>query len=525
MNPGEGVVSGGRPPLRRSRDYLCVAVAAAGLWASFPGTDWWWLTVPSLAVLVALVDRVGAGRASWYAALVASGFWLGHIEWVRVATGGWLPWVALAATQVVPVAAWAWTVSVARVWRWTRPAWGQAVLFALTWTGFEQLRSRVPFGGFPWANIAYTQVDAPLGRLAPWGGEVLVSFLVMVCAVLLRRAFSLSPAHDAPQWWARPAGLAVALALLAAPLAIDLPTQQEAGSLRVGVVQGDVEIPGDQTYQIVGKVTGNNARVTRELAESGRAVDLVVWGEDSVDKDPRTNALTSQLVADAVEEVGVPTIVGWQEIHQTTRENWIGVWEPGSGLREGFYGKQHPVPFGEYIPWRSFVSHLATEAARVNVDMVAVDNPSLLEVPSVDGRSIPMTVGICFEVAYEPLLSEGVRAGGQIIVIPTNNYHFQYSAESDQQAQMLRFRAMEFSRSAIQASTNGTSLIVRPDGSVIAESGKQVATFLTGEVPLRTSLTLAARMGDFPDWLVIVLTVALAVGSGGASIALGRRSA
>ncbi len=508
--------------VRRWRDYIGVLVAAAGLWASFPGTDWWWLTVPSLAVLVAVVDRSRAGRATWYAALVGAGFWLPHIEWVRVAVGGWMPWVVLAATQAVALAVWGWTVSVARVWGWTRTPGGQALLYGVTWAGVEQLRGRVPFGGFPWANIAYTQVDAPLGHLAPWGGEVLVSALAMACAVLVRRTFSLLPAHDGRHWWARPAALVGALVLLVAPVAIPLPTQQEAGSLTVGVVQGNVEEPGDLTYRTPGKVTGNNARVTHELARAGHNLDLVVWGEDSVDKDPRVNAHTNFLVRDAVDAVGVPTIIGWQEIHATTRENWIGVWEPGSGLRPGFYGKQHPVPFGEFIPWREVVSHLATEVAQVNNDMVAVDNKALLDVPVADGSTVPMTVGICFEVAYEPLLSEGVRSGGQIIVIPTNNYHFVDSAESDQQAQMLRFRAMEFSRSAVQASTNGTSVVVRPDGGVIAQSGKQVAASLVATVPLRTSLTPAAKMGEFLDWTVIVVTVVLALGSGGASIALRR---
>ncbi len=510
------------PEVRRARDYVCVAVAAAGLWASFPGVDWWWLTAPSLAVLVAVVDRAPAGRAAWYGALVGAGFWLAHIEWVRVATGGWLPWVALAATQVIPMAAWAWTVSAARVWRWTRTPGGQALLFGVTWAGVEQLRARVPFGGFPWANIAYTQVDAPLGHLAPWGGEALVSVLLMASAVLLRRAFSLVPAHEAGHWWTRPAVLAAAIAILVAPLAVSVPTGQQNGALRVGVVQGNVEEPGDQTYLTPGKVTGNNARVAHQLADSGADLDLVVWGEDSVDKDPRGNAMTAELVRGAVDALGVPTIVGWQEIHSQTRENWIGVWMPGSGLRPGFYGKQHPVPFGEYIPWRGFVSHLATEAAQVNVDMVGVDNPSRLDVPVADGSVVPMAMGICFEVAYEPLLSAGVREGGQLIVVPTNNYHFVDSAESDQQAQMLRFRAMEFSRSAIQASTNGTSVIVRPDGSVIAQSGKQVAASLVAEVPLRTTITPAARLADFPDWVLIVVTVVLALTSAGASL-LARR--
>ena len=511
------------PPLRRWRDYPVLALAAAGLWASFPDQGWWFLLVPSLALFVSALDRVGTLRATWYAAVVAAGFWLPHIEWVRVATGGWMPWVVLSLTQVIAWALWGWTVSVARVWRWTRTVWGQALVVGLTWVGIEQLRSRVPFGGFAWANVSYAQVDAPLGHLAPWGGEVLVSFATLVAAVLLRRAVSLAPAHEGDHWWGRPASLGVALVILVAPLGLSLPTAQESGSLKVGVVQGNVEIPGIETFSEPNKVTGNHVRESDRLAASGQDVDLVIWGENAADLDPRTHPATARLIADAVERVGAPTMLGFVEYQEDSRTNWVGIWYPGeSQVDPVLYGKQHPVPFGEYIPWRDFISSLASQTAQVSVDMRAVDNPGYLEVHLEDGRTVPVAVGICFEVAYEPLVSEGVRMGGQLISIPTNNFHFRYSAESTQQAQMLRFRAMEFSRSAVQASTNGVSMIVRPDGSVVAASGKQEAAHLVADLPLRTSLTPAARLAEFPAWCAIVLTLLIGVGSTGALIALRR---
>lgn len=511
------------PPLRRWRDYLCLAVVAAGLWASFPDVGWSWAVVPSLAVLVATVDRVGAGRASWYCVLVGMAFWLAHIEWARVATGGAMPWVVLSATQAVALGLWGWTVSVTRVWAWARTVWGQTVSYAVTWVGVEELRSRWPFGGFPWAKIAYTQVDSPLGHLAPLGGEVLVSGLAVAVAVLVRRTFSLSPAHTSDRWWGRPATLAVAVALFVVPLAVPLPTAQQAGSVRVGVVQGNVEIPGNETFSIPDKVTGNHVRVSDQLVASGRPVDVVFWGENSTDLDPLTHPRTLDMVQGAVDRLGVPTLVGRVAYDSTSRRNFVGFWYPGTGPDSTEYGKQHPVPFGEYIPWRPLVAALATEAAQVDVDMVAVDNPGFLTARLDDGRDLPVAVGICFEVAYEPLVAQGVRLGGRMIVIPTNNYHFRYSAESTQQAQMLRFRAMEFSRSAVQASTNGVSAVIRPDGSVVAATDKQVAAYLVATVPLRTSMTPAARLAEFPSWVVMAATVVLGLASAGASLALGRR--
>ena len=63
-----------------------------------------------------------------------------------------------------------------------------------------------------------------------------------------------------------------------------------------------------------------------------------------------------------------------------------------------------------------------------------------------DGRSVPLAVGICFEAAYPLVIGDGVARGGQAIVVPSNNYHFRSSGESAQQGQLLRMRAMEYSR-------------------------------------------------------------------------------
>lgn len=488
-------------------------MVAGCLYLSFPDHGVWPMAILAMVFFTALVDRVGAGRAAWLSFLVGMAFWLPHIDWVPTAVGGRLPWIALAATQAGAFAVWGWVVSLTRVWPWARTWWGQTLATSLTWVGVEQLRSSWPWTGFPWAKLAYSQVDGPLGHLAPWGGEVTVSFLVVALGVLLRRVFSLHPAHEVAHGWTRPALLAGAAALLVAPLAITLPTSQEDGSLEVGVVQGNVEVPGATTFSVVGKVAGNNAREMQDLLATGTHLDLVVWGEGSLDHDPAAYPEVATIARTVVDEGGVPTIVGFNRYMEDTDSihNYIGVWYPGTGLGTQLYGKQEPVPFGEFIPWRPFISALATEAAQIRVDMTAVDNVSLLPVTLSDGRTIPLATGICFEVAAENLLGEGVADGGELIVVPSNNYHFRTSAESTQQAQMLRFRAMEYSRSAIQASTNGVSVIVRPDGSVVAESGKQEAASLTAAVPLRTSLTLTARLGTVPADVAMGATGALAL--------------
>ena len=171
------------------------------------------------------------------------------------------------------------------------------------------------------------------------------------------------------------------------------------------------------------------------------------------------------------------------------------------------------MPFGEFIPFRPLIASLATEAARQNHDMAAGGEPGLMTARLADGRGVPIAVGICFEGAYESVIGQGVALGGQIIITPSNNYLFESSAESAQQAQLLRMRAMEYSRSAVQASTTGVSAVIRPDGSVQASTAVMSAASMVETVPLRTSLTPAARMGALPARAAMVLAGALLLAS------------
>lgn len=487
-------------------DLALVVVSGLAMWAAFPALNWWFLVVPSLALLVAVVDRVGPWRAAGYSAVWAMTFMMPLISWMQIATGNtWIAWFALAGAQAFFIALWGGTFASTRVWPWARSVWGEALVGSLLWITWEEIRSRIPFGGFPWGKVAYPQVNSSLIGLAPYGGEILVAFAVVGSAILLRRALALrGNPRSSPSTKTRVIAVVTAIAVLVLPGFITLPVQAENGTVDVAVIQGNVEIPMLETFAIPRKVTGNHARQSMVMLDEGHEVDLIFWGENSTDLDPRVDSGTTDLVEEVVERAGVPVMIGVMEYHSERRYNWMVVWDPeDGGLWEEKYGKQHPVPWGEYVPFRTLTEWLAEASAQVSVDMVAVDNPAFMEVRLSDGRVVPLVVAICFEVAYEPLIAEGVRLGGEMIVIPTNNAHFQNSPESDQQLQMAQFRAAQFSRATMQVSTNGVSALVSPNGEVMEKTGTQEAAHLVGQMPLRTSMTPSALLTPFLPALVM----------------------
>jgi apolipoprotein N-acyltransferase len=70
---------------------------------------------------------------------------------------------------------------------------------------------------------------------------------------------------------------------------------------------------------------------------------------------------------------------------------------------------------------------------------------------------------------------------------------------------MSRLRAVEHGRTVLQASTVGVSAIVRPDGSVVDRTKLFTRDVMVARVVLRSSRTLADRVGAWPETVLATL--------------------
>jgi apolipoprotein N-acyltransferase len=212
-----------------------------------------------------------------------------------------------------------------------------------------------------------------------------------------------------------------------------------------------------------------------------------------------------------------PILVGAQEYPDTGgRYNVLLLWQPGRGVIAR-YAKQHPAPFGEYIPMRGFARLFTTQVDEVSIDMLRGAGTAVMDLPTPRlGRDVRLGTVICFEVAYEPLVNAAIRAGAQLLVVPTNNASFGYSAESTQQLAMSRLRAITTGRATVQVSTVGVSGIIAPDGTLTQRTDLFTAAQLVATLPLRTTITPAVHAGNWPAITVVTLAalgLALALGS------------
>jgi apolipoprotein N-acyltransferase len=180
---------------------------------------------------------------------------------------------------------------------------------------------------------------------------------------------------------------------------------------------------------------------------------------------------------------------------------------PGQGLA-GRYVKQHPVPFAEYIPYRSFFRHFSDKVDLVYSDFAAGKSAGVFRVPTRNGVPIAAGTIICFEVAYDALIRDTVDHGANVLVVQTNNATFGYTDESVQQLAISRIRAIEHGRSVVHVSTVGVSAMITPDGTAHQSSTLFTTAVLAADLPLRTDRTIADRAGPWPE---ILASAALAV--------------
>lgn len=492
----------------RTSAVLTAVVGGLATDAAFPGRSWWPMAYLGIALLLLGLrsDSVRWGFVTGTAFGLA--FFLPHLWWANEAVGQPAGWLALSTLQATAIggfgSAWVWARRMPLISRY--PAL-QVIAVAVLWVAVEQLRGRVPFGGFPWGVLAFSQTDAPLLRLAPIGGQTVVSLAVVVVGAVL--ALTIDRArHDAARTAARGTLLAVGVLV---PGLLPLVTVPQSGTLTVGAVQGDVPVRGADARDQAREVTANHVAGTRALRDADTAgqLDLVVWPESASDIDPRTDGDTRRALDEAVDLVSVPILLGTQRFERDVRYNDYVVWQPQAGATAA-YTKQKPVPFGEYIPFRRFFRALSPSVDLVRTDMAAGTAPGLLEVPIARlGRDVGIATAICFEVAYDQLIRESVVAGGELIVIPTNNASFGRTQESVQQLAMSRFRAAEHGRAVVQISTVGVSAMIAPDGTFLDRTELFTSEQMMQELPLRTSLTVSDRLGRWPAVAVDVLAVLL----------------
>lgn len=373
-----------------------------------------------------------------------------------------------------------------------RHGWLNVISIAALWVLVEYLRFAVPVMKFPWAYLGYTQWKVlPMIQIADWTGPYGVSFVVAAvnAAVFgiisaVRRLFKyelvLAGAAAQAAVMALAAASLIASALFYGQLTIaSMPLTQESSPWKVAVVQGNIPQHEKWDERIKGMIFEKYEGLSRQVALE--KPDLVVWPETAFpgywEDEPGMQARFQSIVKEVGSRflIGSPTLL--YENGDEKRMNSALYFGP-RGERLGAYHKLRLVPFGEYVPFFTFLRRFF-DIGRFSPGnaMVLFTLPGSIK----KEKDVLFSVLICFEDSFPDLCRYLVAKGSRLLINITNDAWFLKSSAPYQHAQASVFRAVENRVTVVRAANTGLSCWIDPVGRVrdtVKDKGDEL--FVTG---------------------------------------------
>lgn len=440
----------------------------------------WWLFPIALSLFIVHTINQRFRKRALLSFLFALGFFAPMLHWSSSFVGSF-PWILLTIMSSL------FYFPLALALKGKKYLW---ITFPAVWVTIELFRSRFPFGGFAWGRAGYLTVDSPYSETLPYIGVAGGSFLFALLAVALYQIISNFRIYWIP--------IVILLSFI--------PHYQapSVGSVNMVSIQGNVPRLGYEISTQVRKVFENHANETLRQSQltGANPPDVYIWPEDGADIDPLKTGRGE--ISTLVSTVNAPIIFGSVGKDNLNRPvNLSILWRDGGAA--SVYQKQHLAPFGEYIPLRPLAASLSPLVDQVT-DFVAGNS---MKYHFVDKAIIAPL--ICFEVVDDHLIRNAVEESN-IFIAQTNNATFGKSAQSRQQLQITRSRALEYHRSIASISTVGVSAMINHYGEIISQLEPFSTGALNAELPLFDRTTPARQNGLAVEYgaLLITLLAALA---------------
>ncbi|MFZ4774700.1 MAG: apolipoprotein N-acyltransferase [Terrimicrobiaceae bacterium] len=406
-----------------------------------------------------------------------------------------------------------------------RPVWLSSLhnlrfcaLGAAAWVALEWLRG-VVFPQFPWNNVGIALSEkTALIQIADLTGVGGISFLVvmanlMLVATVKRLVLELRRGVRRPHY---DFAITVALIALAWTYGIRQMFAPPPASVEFSFASVQANIPqnvrNDLTFE--SDVMARYAQYT-ETAMAMKP-DLLLWPESSTPRPLFNDQGTWDIVRGLAERHEGDFLLG--TVHFSEQGDYNSVAFLSDHAKEAqMYHKNHLVPFGEYVPFRSAFPLFAWVVG----DLVPDDfDPGPYPVV-FEMSTRPVKIGplICFEDVLGDLARQFALRGAQVFAVVTNDGWFLKSAGPRQHLAHAVFRCAENKLPMLRSANTGITCVVDRCGRVgqtlQSESGDTfIEGVLIGKVsaPLHPVPTFYARNGEvFSIACLIISSLAAAV--------------
>ena len=373
---------------------------------------------------------------------------------------------------------------------------------------FDLIRAYFPFGGFPWgfpSTVLLTgPIDSPLffevpltfRNFGPTGSSLLLQSLPLVIALGI---FSKSKPKNYLKDYS--IFLLIIFTIFISNYVVNdyQYTQLETSELNITIVQGNSPCPGakNRCSNERQKIYDSHLAQTQSLEGN---FDLVVWPESSTgfNNDPGVHSRVQNDVSTQALRLDSYFLIGGDRPVQKEYFENYGIFINREGEIVDQYLKQHPVPFGEYIPFRKYLDWIPP-LALVPRDMIRGDGQKIFIV-----NDTKISTVISFEGSFQRYIRNSVLDGAELVVILTNQASYGESGMSDQFILMSRANAISNERPIVHAAITGKSAFIDHNGKVISKTELFETTTLNEKLEVRQTETPYSKYGNYLNYIFII---------------------
>ena len=384
-----------------------------------------------------------------------------------------------------------------------RAGWSGLFLLPAAWTGMEFLRG-VLFGGFPWVPLGNSQITViPVAQLASVLGVYGVTLLVALVNTAIAAAL-MSAGRQRMIAIATAALAVVGVGVWGAWRVADAALTREGTPLRVGLIQANIAQEEKWDPRHARRIFTTYLAMTRHAVRRG--AEFVLWPESATPFTFEGDPEGQRQLRELAREVRVPILFGSDQTvpgPPPRHYNAAFLLDP-AGETSAVYRKMHLVPFGEYVPFASWLSAFPPLVQTLAGFEPFSPGEAVVMLP-VRGRHA--STAICYEVVYPGLIRDAVLQGSELLTTITNDGWYGDSSAPFQHWDMAAMRAIEQGRYLARAANTGISGVVDPYGQVVRKSGIFTEVDLIEEVRLLQHRTIYARIGDMVAYASLLVTV------------------
>ena len=444
-------------------NYLYAGVAGVIASTAFAPLSFWPAAFIGLTIWYFLLIRMRLRSRVYVSYIFGLGVLLPVQFWTGIYVGN-LPWLLLCFTQAL-------IFTLPALFVGKKIKYNQ-IAFACSFVCVELLLRTVPFTGFGWSRLSFTQVDGPLQFSYSSGGVVLVAFLIALISAA-RSVLNLGL-------------IFLVIAGLSSLPRIEATDKKSS----IALVQGGVVKLGLEFNSKPKEVFLRHLQQTSKSITFDQ-VDLIIWPENAVDIDINTNNEVKKLINDKSAFLDTPLLVGGVTKSGDNLLNQSFLFDPQ--IKQS-YSKRYLTPFGEYLPLRGIATKVSRYADQIT-DFKAGQEDTKFLIDNATFQSL-----ICYE-----LLDDSFRdqIDTNFLVIQTNNATFGDTAQLDQQLNIARVRAIETGRYIAYVSTTGTTSFIDNRGKILENLPKFESSTLFGEVNHVIGLTTTQSIGKYLEYLAV----------------------